>query len=1260
MMKKIFVCMLFALCMVVGVSMTGCGNGTDGPQTPPPEVRVTLNETNVALDLFEKFALSATVENTTESVVWSSSDTDVVRVVGGNLTAISTGNATVTASVGEKSAECAVTVADSGTACVIDAEESVIIGKGDMLTVSAEVWRGNKYKIDDEFVTYAWQLAQEAAADVAETASETNKPSIKFRGLNVGATKYVLSAVVGGATVARNIDITVRNTQVRFDFTEVNGEAEATYFKGDPSTGVWKARIAMKTVGETHKNTVATGFAVTDGETPKAFSDVTISYKDGDAEAFAANSEIVAFSEGTLTALKEGSTVVKGVYDGVEMEFAVETYRPRVEIDNAEPIELEREASDMASGKAITFSFTETVKPTDETVVSLKLVKNAFISGNLLKTDGDTTLSGTDLTVTVVNGNMPYAAANLGETELVLATDKADYAFDAFVYTKAIGSVAELNDFGPMAHAMAEKAEGLQGAVTGTTTTGTSNNLTVHGKNSNCTARGLWDGYYVLKNDITFTADETYKPFINYHILENGTYASGDEVQSGSIFFQFADGNENQNAWRESQYGFRGVFDGRGYTIANMKLIGNTTNKGFITLLHREGTIKNLAFTDAVIGDGSSFLTATGAGTIENVYVQAASQGKGVTDGGVMRYSGFAYGSADTNDMANNVPTLKNVFFVSNVASSVTDATAIGGGVFGKNMFNGVVSVSSAADAFGTAVSGVDKDNVGYNVYNTFGALKNAELDFSTWEGDFWALKNGLPYPKKFAANPGVQDADLLETHPNDEATVGDTLTYKLKNAASTVSVSGGTANFTSAVDFTVTPAQTDNVKQNVTVTVTNAYDPTKMQTHTVIVTMKLEMVKAVADSTQRNNSDTIDVDLSDTAANGFYVNLDGRITDGNVTVKSVALGNKDVDLQYIRYVSGKLNVQKAAYTGDNALYGEQKFTATLETDSTVYVVEADIIFADVIIDSEEDFRVTRLSGDYNQHDYSGKLLRKHPDYNETVTGYIILKNDITCIKYDTQQEDRSYGIAGQYSDGVNPMNMKSCFIDGVFDGRNHVIKNAKVGGSNGGLFTSIYRTTIKNVTFINAELATVAGRAASTGFLATSCGNSTIENVTVYAKIGDGLNTDGNNPGCMLISKISHDLPTTVKNCLVVVESQPNKQNNASMLVSRMDGNAQKYVTIKNCICVNMANVDSANLVRAIYNEESYTQMSKKENVHTFLGWNADRTNVDVDAFTDSNIVFIGESNLPVSKSVMTDAYKDDLAKYYPQGTDFTTESDA
>ena len=78
--------------------------------------------------------------------------------------------------------------------------------------------------------------------------------------------------------------------------------------------------------------------------------------------------------------------------------------------------------------------------------------------------------------------------------------------------------------------------------------------------------------------------------------------------------------------------GFRGVFDGMGHTIEGMSVENNNyettiygTNEvyrstGFISILHREGRIQNVAFTKAKV-QYCSYLASFGAGVIENVYV---------------------------------------------------------------------------------------------------------------------------------------------------------------------------------------------------------------------------------------------------------------------------------------------------------------------------------------------------------------------------------------------------------------------------------------------------------------------------------------------------------------------------------------------------------------------------------------------------------------------------------------------------------------
>ena len=77
-----------------------------------PATGVTLNETALSLRPTEKATLTATVapENTTDTLVWTSSNDAVATVKDGVVTAKSEGTATITAVCGSAKAECVVTV----------------------------------------------------------------------------------------------------------------------------------------------------------------------------------------------------------------------------------------------------------------------------------------------------------------------------------------------------------------------------------------------------------------------------------------------------------------------------------------------------------------------------------------------------------------------------------------------------------------------------------------------------------------------------------------------------------------------------------------------------------------------------------------------------------------------------------------------------------------------------------------------------------------------------------------------------------------------------------------------------------------------------------------------------------------------------------------------------------------------------------------------------------------------------------------------
>lgn len=77
-----------------------------------PATGITLSESALAFSADESRTLIATVQpsNTTDTVVWTSSNNSVVTVVGGVVTPISNGSCIIRATAGSVSAECAVTV----------------------------------------------------------------------------------------------------------------------------------------------------------------------------------------------------------------------------------------------------------------------------------------------------------------------------------------------------------------------------------------------------------------------------------------------------------------------------------------------------------------------------------------------------------------------------------------------------------------------------------------------------------------------------------------------------------------------------------------------------------------------------------------------------------------------------------------------------------------------------------------------------------------------------------------------------------------------------------------------------------------------------------------------------------------------------------------------------------------------------------------------------------------------------------------------
>ena len=105
-----------------------------------PATGISLSKTSLSLNKGNGTTLTATVtpSNSTDSVVWSSSNTSVVTVSNGVVTAIGNGSATITAKAGSKSATCSVTVTTPATGISLS-KTSLSLNKGNTATLTATV-----------------------------------------------------------------------------------------------------------------------------------------------------------------------------------------------------------------------------------------------------------------------------------------------------------------------------------------------------------------------------------------------------------------------------------------------------------------------------------------------------------------------------------------------------------------------------------------------------------------------------------------------------------------------------------------------------------------------------------------------------------------------------------------------------------------------------------------------------------------------------------------------------------------------------------------------------------------------------------------------------------------------------------------------------------------------------------------------------------------------------------------------------------------
>ena len=167
---------------------------------------VTLDRTSLTLKVNETFTLSATVapENATDKAVkWTTSNSGVVRVSNGTVTAVGEGTAKITAAAGGKSASCTVTVKN--------AEPEFI--PVDSVTLNRE---SLELKVDETFTLTALIAPSDATETEIIWNSDNTSVATVADGIvtAVGVGTANITATAGGVTAVCEIGVIAKDEPV--------------------------------------------------------------------------------------------------------------------------------------------------------------------------------------------------------------------------------------------------------------------------------------------------------------------------------------------------------------------------------------------------------------------------------------------------------------------------------------------------------------------------------------------------------------------------------------------------------------------------------------------------------------------------------------------------------------------------------------------------------------------------------------------------------------------------------------------------------------------------------------------------------------------------------------------------------------------------------------------------------------------------------------------------------------------------------------
>ena len=215
----------------------------------------------------------------------------------------------------------------------------------------------------------------------------------------------------------------------------------------------------------------------------------------------------------------------------------------------------------------------------------------------------------------------------------------------------------------------------------------------------------------------------------------DGRIALGANIDLGGEKFSTMEAHASSGgSW--NSYGFRGTFDGKGYTVSNLGgFNGTSATYGIFGIVGADAVIKNVAFVNATIdGSACGLFSMRMHGTIENVYVQGTRTTGGNWSGA---FAGFNHGTIrncvvnvdDSGSVATNNGAL--------IGNAETDCTI-------ENCFVSSSKSSLVGNENGKTVT-ITNCGIVANAEDFESYVSENNLDLSVLSADYWDTASGFP-----------------------------------------------------------------------------------------------------------------------------------------------------------------------------------------------------------------------------------------------------------------------------------------------------------------------------------------------------------------------------------------------------------------------------------------------------------------------------------------------------------------------------------